>query len=84
MYNFETSSWKLTSPYPFASGLGVMGHDMIFISEISSFFVSGGLALTDMSQIAKLKDNEWSDAGKLKTPRFVSFSHFLLISNLKI
>ena len=74
LYNFGNSAWKTANDYPFNSGAYLYAHDSLYIPELRSFFVIGGHEEgSDLSQIAKFKDEEWFDAGQLNSVRRVRF-----------
>ena len=86
MYNFHTGGWKTIADYPFGSKQGLVYYDMLYLLEILSYFVIGGYSGFDgssggggssVSQIAKLTNGAWSDAGKLKKARKVSLYKFV-------
>ena len=76
LYNFGSGSWKAVKDYPFTSGPRITDYDMVYIPEVLAFLVIGGYDGFSLSQIGKLKDGQWSDAGKLNTARRVSFCSF--------
>ena len=80
LYDFGSAAWTEVEDYPFASGSFVAYIDMVFIPEESSYFVIGGFSGSDLSQIARFKDGEWSDAGQLNTARQVSFTYLVYFS----
>ena len=54
---------------------------MLYIPEAASFFVIGGWdGQSVISQIAKLKDGKWYDAGQLNTARRVNLFYLNLFS----
>ena len=72
MYEFGTGTWKTISDYPYGEYLN--NYDMLYVPDMSSYFVIGGNGESGvLSNIVKLKDGAWSDAGKLKTARYVNF-----------
>ena len=78
MYNFGNSLWNTVDDYPFLgpSGDYFFGHRMLYIPEMSSYFVIGGYSRGTVSTVAKFKDGTWSDAGNLNKARYVGFAHF--------
>ena len=79
MYTFETGLWTTVDDYPFLgpSGDYFIGYEMLYIPEMSSYFVIGGYSRGTVSTFAKFKDGAWSEVGKLTTDRYVSFCSFL-------
>ena len=77
LYNFGTESWTtLDEDYPFCDGTGMGYFDMVYVPEMLSFFVIGGLDsnMNYMRQIAMFKDDAWYNAGQLNSyGRSVSF-----------
>ena len=76
LYNFGTGSWAVTEDYPFAGGSGIGYYDMVYIAAKSAFYVIGGQndENYDQATIAMFKNGAWSQAGQLKTARYVSSS----------
>ena len=73
------AEWKIFGDYPFTTGPFVAFYDMLFIPETRSYLVIGGYYNSNrLSQIARFQDGIWSDAGKLKSARYVSFRSFFL------
>ena len=73
MFNFGTDEWTAVEDYPFNSGSYVAYYDMIYSAETSSYLVIGGYGSGGtLSQIARFKNEKWSDVGLLNTPRYVS------------
>ena len=81
LYDFGTSAWTTTADYPFAASWYFIVYDMVYIPEIQSYLVIGGMSAGDMSQIAKLSDGQWSDMGHLNSARNVSYTRFHLLLN---
>ena len=65
--------------YPFARGNKMCHYDMVFIDEISSYFVIGGYDDGYLSQIGMLTNGVWSDAGQLNRGRTVRFRSCLYL-----
>ena len=86
LYKFGTDAWNTVEDYPdnFCSGSGVAYYDMVYVPDILSFFVVGGVCRTTpnlsfVRQIAMYKDGAWSEAGQLNSyQRSVSFNLFFL------
>ena len=81
-FDFKTGKWTTVENYPYNADKymdlptdipQVCHYDMLFIDELSSFFVFGG---TDnvylFNEIIKFQNGKWSPAGRLKTKRSVS------------
>ena len=86
LYNFIASTWKTVEDYPFGSGSGLGDHDMLYIPETSSFLVIGGAYGNNQvatTQIAKLKDDAWYDAGQLNSVHTVSFCSICLFPTIQ-
>ena len=77
LYSFGTGAWKTVDDYPFGTGKGVYGYEMVFIPKTKSYFVIGGATGSNgknrVSDIAKLTNGKWTLAGKLNSARNVSF-----------
>ena len=88
MFNFGTGTWKTVDDYPFGSGSFVVGHDLLYIPETSSYLIIGGSDGPGKAlfQIAKFKDVAWFDAGRSNSAHNVSFRLVLFqiyfVSNL--
>ena len=77
LYNFGTGAWKMIDDYPFGSeSERLSDYEMLYIPETRSYLVIGGDDGYYLSQIAKLKNGAWSDAGRLNSARYVSFCWF--------
>lgn len=85
LYDYGTGDWTSVPDYPFGSGSSVYAFDMLFIGELSTYFVIGGYDINfSMATIAKFKNGAWSHAGRLNSARQVlSFIVFILLSNFK-
>ena len=77
VYNFETTKWTKVAHYPF--GGSVFSYGMVFIPEIKTTIVIGGLdpnysTQNYLTQIAMFShdDGTWIDAGQLNQARYVS------------
>ena len=72
LFNFETGSWTEVADYPFSNGL-ISHYDMLFIPDLSAYFVIGGKNDWGSSAtIAMFKEDVWSDVGHLNEVRYVS------------
>ena len=79
LYNFETRAWQRVEDHPFGHGPFLSTYDLLYIAEHRSFLVIAGYTNSGaLTQIAKLKDGAWSDAGQLNTYRSVSFYSFFI------
>ena len=74
LYNYDTGRWSRSADYPFGIGPYVYNHDMLFIEELSAYFLIGGRTYRTLATIAKFADGVWSPAGELNSARDVSFS----------
>ena len=52
---------------------------MIFLPEMSAYFVIGGYDYENYATVAKFQEGAWSNAGQLITGRDVSFCFLLNI-----
>ena len=80
LYKYDTDAWTTVDDYPFCDGTGMGYFDMVYVSEMLSYFVIGGSCVDTsksqriMRQIAMFKDGAWSEAGQLNScERTVSF-----------
>ena len=72
LFNFETGSWTEVADYPFSNGV-ISHYDMLFIPDLSAYFVIGGWNDWGSSAtIAMFKEDVWSDVGHLNEARDVS------------
>ena len=89
VYDFGTGDWTSVQDYPYAAGT-VAYCDMVFVPETSAYYVIGGFdegwgiggnwIRRDQARIGMFKNGAWSEAGQLKTARYVSFRSFLFQS----
>ena len=79
LYSFGIGVWKTVDDYPYATGKGVYGYEMVFIPVTKSYFVIGGATGQNgegrVSHIAKLTNGPWYLA-ELKSVRSVRFFLF--------
>ena len=83
LYKYDTDAWTTVDDYPFCDGTGMGYYDMVYVSEMLSYFVIGGhdSNMNSMRQIAMYKDGAWSEAGQLNScERSVSFKLTLFVS----
>ena len=76
VFDFGTESWTSVNDYPFSFGTSVYDYDMIFMNQLSSYFVIGGHS---SAKIAQFKNGQWSHAGELNSSRSVCFRLFFSI-----
>ena len=77
LYDYGTNGWSTSEDYPFGNGDYVAFYDMLYIEELSAYFVIGGYSSGDLATIAKFANGVWSSAGHLNSARDVSFCSFL-------
>ena len=68
----------VVSDYPFARGTDLSHYDMIYVPELSAYFVIVGIvdienAKTKLATISQFHDGVWKRVGQLNAARFVSF-----------
>lgn len=71
LYYYGTGYWTTVNDYPYSSGSGLYDYDMIFIDQLSSYFVIGGS--NALTTIAKFHNGAWSNAGRLNAARDVYY-----------
>ena len=78
LYDYGTGDWTSVQDYPFGSGPSVYAFDMLFIGELSAYFVIGGYDTNfSVATIAKFKNGAWSHAGRLNSARQVLYFSLL-------
>ena len=82
LYNFGSGAWTTASEYPFGSKPYLSLYDMVFVREILSYLVIGGMSGEDLSQIARFTNGAWYDAGQLYKARGVRESPLFFDSKL--
>ena len=89
LYDYGTNGWSTSEDYPFGADY-VAFYDMLYIEELSAFFIIGGyvgggvVSGVYWATIAKFANGVWSSAGQLNTERSVSFCSFCFLSKLLI
>ena len=78
LFDYGTNGWSTEADYPFGSGEYVYAYDMLYIEELSAYFVIGGLSRDYLATIAKFANGVWSSAGQLNQARHVTFCFFIL------
>ena len=89
VYDFGMGDWTTVQDYPYSSrGFGY--YDMVYFPATSAYYVIGGFdegwgiggnwIRRDQARIGMFKNGAWSEAGQLKTARYVSFRSFLFQS----
>ena len=82
LFDYGTNGWSTSEDYPFGNGEYVAYYDMLYIEELSAYFVIGGYSSgDDLATIAKFANGVWSSAGELITARRVSFCSFCFFLN---
>ena len=81
LFDYGTNGWSTSEDYPFGNGDYVALYDMLYIEELSAYFVIGGLSSVDLATIAKFANGVWSSAGELNMARYVSFCSFCFFLN---
>ena len=75
LFDYGTNGWSTSEDYPFGNGEYFNGYDMLYIEELSAYFVISGFSGYDyLTTIAKFANGVWSSAGELNSARYVSFS----------
>ena len=86
LFDYGTNGWSTSEDYPFG-GPSVAAYDMLYIEELSAFFIIGGyvtgsvLSGDYLATIAKFANGVWSSAGQLNRMRYVSFCSFCFFLN---
>lgn len=72
--DIKTGNWTVVADYPFkGDGNRLSNYPMVYIPDMSAYFVIGGSAQTTvLKTIAKFKNRVWSDAGRLSQGHKVS------------
>ena len=78
LFDYGTNGWSTEADYPFGNGEYVAYYDMLYIEELSAYFIIGGRSSNsnDLATIAKFANGVWSWAGQLNAMRNVSFCSF--------
>ena len=82
LFNFGSGAWTTAIEYPFGSKPYLSLYDMVYVREILSYLVIGGMSGEDLSQIARFTNGAWYDAGQLYKARGVRVPSFLFGSKL--
>ena len=74
MWDYGTDVWTTEADYPFdVRDEYLHSNAMLYVEELSAYFIIGGWDSVDLATIAKFANGVWSSAGQLNSARKVSF-----------